>query len=49
MWCVWWWLFDVGEGSGSWVDDGSVDGDCDVASDGDDYDDGCLKYMDLQL
>ena len=55
--CIWWvcdgyddvYLMCVGEGSGSWVDDGGVDGDCDVASDGDEDGDGCLKYMNIQL
>ena len=39
----------VGEGSASWVDDVGVDGDCDVANDGEDDGDECLKNMNLQL
>ena len=39
----------IGEDSGSQVYDGGVDSDCDVASDGDDDGDGCLKFKNLQL
>ena len=55
--CMWWvcvgydddYLMCIGEDSGSWVYDGGVDSDYDVASDGDDDGDGCLKFMSLQL
>ena len=54
---IWWvcdgyddeYLMGVGECSGSWVDDGGVDGDWDVANDGDDDGDRCLKYMNHHL